>query len=109
MVRRPAAHRHAGAHRARRGIGRTFQVVKPLHKLTVVENVMLGAFLHTGHVSEAAARAREVLAFLQMDAVADLPAQGLGWPPSSDSRSPAPPPLRSTPSADAQRYAAKRG
>ncbi len=63
---------------ARRGIGRTFQIVKPLRKLTVVQNVMLGAFLHTRHVSEAAARAREVLAFLEMDAIADKPAQGLG-------------------------------
>ena len=59
------------------GIGRTFQIVKPLKNLSVLENVMLGAFLHTRRRSEAAARAREVLAFLQMDAVADLPAHGL--------------------------------
>jgi ABC-type branched-subunit amino acid transport system ATPase component len=59
------------------GIGRTFQIVKPLRGLTVLENVMLGAFLRTRHTHEAAARAREVLAFLQMEAVADLPANGL--------------------------------
>src|SRR5437879_5769629 len=29
---------------ARIGIGRTFQIVKPLRKLKVLENVMLGAF-----------------------------------------------------------------
>ncbi|HEY0477059.1 MAG TPA: ABC transporter ATP-binding protein [Kofleriaceae bacterium] len=62
---------------ARLGIGRTFQIVKPLRSLSVLENVMLGAFLHTRKVDEAAARAREVLAFLQMDAVAALPAHGL--------------------------------
>jgi ABC-type branched-subunit amino acid transport system ATPase component len=62
---------------ARLGIGRTFQIVKPLRNLTVLENVMLGAFLRTRHVGEAAARAREVLAFLQMEAVSALPALGL--------------------------------
>jgi ABC-type branched-subunit amino acid transport system ATPase component len=43
----------------------------------VLENVMLGAFLHTRDVAVAAEHAREVLAFLQMEAVAALPAQGL--------------------------------
>ncbi|TMQ03248.1 MAG: ABC transporter ATP-binding protein [Deltaproteobacteria bacterium] len=59
------------------GIGRTFQIVKPLRNLTILENVMLGAFLHTRRVDEAAARAREVLAFLQMEAIAEAPAHGV--------------------------------
>jgi ABC-type branched-subunit amino acid transport system ATPase component len=62
----------------RLGIGRTFQIVKPLRNLTVLENVMLGAFLHTRHVGEAADRAREILAFLEMTSVSALPAHGLG-------------------------------
>jgi ABC-type branched-subunit amino acid transport system ATPase component len=62
---------------ARIGIGRTFQVVKPLGGLTVLENVMLGAFLHTSSPARAAADAREVLKYLQMDTMADLTARGL--------------------------------
>ena len=62
---------------ARLGIGRTFQIVKPLRNLSVIENVMLGAFLHTRRVDEARTKAREVLAFLQMESVAAQPASGL--------------------------------
>jgi len=54
-------------HAARLGIGRTFQLVKPLRNLTVLENVMLGAFLHTSSPSKAAEQAREVLKYLQME------------------------------------------
>src|SRR5437868_12239905 len=52
---------------AKLGIGRTFQLVKPLRNLTVLENVMLGAFLHTNSPSKAAEEAREVLRYLQME------------------------------------------
>jgi branched-chain amino acid transport system ATP-binding protein len=47
------------------GIGRTFQVTKPFLKLTVLENVMIGALNRTNSVPEAEGRAREILA--QMD------------------------------------------
>jgi ABC-type branched-subunit amino acid transport system ATPase component len=43
----------------------------------VLENVMLGAFLHTRDLAEASARAREVLEFLQMGSVIAQPAAGL--------------------------------
>lgn len=62
---------------ARRGIGRTFQIVKPLPNLTVLQNVMLGAFMHTGSTGTAEAEATKVLAFLQMSHLKDFPASGL--------------------------------
>jgi ABC-type branched-subunit amino acid transport system ATPase component len=63
---------------ARLGIGRTFQIVKPLCNLTVLENVMLGAFLHTSSSSVAEREAAETLKFLQMEKIMHLPARGLG-------------------------------
>ncbi len=62
---------------ARLGIGRTFQLVKPLHNLSVLENVMLGAFLHTSSTAKAADEALRVLRYLQLEKSAHLPAQGL--------------------------------
>jgi ABC-type branched-subunit amino acid transport system ATPase component len=62
---------------ARLGIGRTFQLVKPLSGLTVRENVMLGAFMHTASADRAAAEAGEILTFLQMEYLAAQPARGL--------------------------------
>jgi len=65
---------------ARLGIGRTFQLVKPLRNLTVLENVMLGAFLHTASRAKAADAAREVLSYLQMERFESAPAGGLPLP-----------------------------
>ena len=65
-------------HRAARlGIGRTFQIVKPLPNLTVLQNVMLGAFMHTGHVPKAEQEAVKILAFLQMSHLSNFSARGL--------------------------------
>ncbi len=65
---------------AQRGIGRTFQLVKPLRNLSVLENVMLGAFLRTRSTSHAAREALRVLQYLQMEKAAALPASGLALP-----------------------------
>jgi branched-chain amino acid transport system ATP-binding protein len=65
---------------AKLGIGRTFQIVKPLRNLTVLENVMLGAFLRTSSPSKAEADATQVLKFLQMEKFLHLPARGMGLP-----------------------------
>ena len=62
---------------ARLGIGRTFQIVKPLKNLTVLQNVMLGAFMHTGNTQAAEEEAGRILAFLQMSHLSDFPAHGL--------------------------------
>ncbi|HLJ27517.1 MAG TPA: ABC transporter ATP-binding protein [Candidatus Angelobacter sp.] len=69
--------RLAPHHNARLGIGRTFQIVKPLKNLTVLQNVMLGAFMHTGRLQQAEAEAGRILDFLQMSHWKDLPAHGL--------------------------------
>ena len=62
------------------GIGRTFQIVKPLRNLTVLENVMLGAFLRTARPKTAEQEAIKVLRFLQMEKFLHLPARGMGLP-----------------------------
>ena len=48
--------------RARLGLGRTFQVAKPLLGLSALENVMVGAFLHRRALRAAEAQALQVLA-----------------------------------------------
>ncbi|RME51047.1 MAG: ATP-binding cassette domain-containing protein, partial [Caldilineae bacterium] len=47
----------------RAGIARTFQIVKVLREMTVLENVMVGAFLHHPRPADARRRALEVLEF----------------------------------------------
>ena len=64
-------------HATRLGIGRTFQVVKPLPSLTVRENVMLGTFLRHARRADAAARAGEVLRFMGLEPRANQLASGL--------------------------------
>lgn len=48
----------------RKGIARTFQLVKPFINLTVLQNVRIGAYNHTSKREEATARALEILEFI---------------------------------------------
>jgi len=50
----------------RRGIGRTFQIVRPFPALTVEDNVIVGALLHRPHIRDARGHAREVLRRLDL-------------------------------------------
>src|SRR5690348_8332005 len=49
-----------------RGIGRTFQIVRPFPALTVEDNVIVGALLHRSKVAAARAHAHGVLARLDL-------------------------------------------
>src|SRR5713101_10208269 len=66
--------------RARLGLARTFQVPLTFESMSVLENVMIGAFLRTSHRAEAEVRARAVLERVGMSKLADAPARSLGTP-----------------------------
>jgi branched-chain amino acid transport system ATP-binding protein len=61
----------------RLGLCRTFQIVKPFHGLTVLENVRVGALAGVSGFAAATARAREVVAWVGLEAKADQPARAL--------------------------------
>jgi branched-chain amino acid transport system ATP-binding protein len=50
----------------RRGIGRTFQIVRPFQALSVEDNVIVGALLHRRHAVDARDHAHEVLRRLDL-------------------------------------------
>ncbi len=53
--------------RCAKGIARTFQVVKSFESMSVIENVMVGAFVQTGNARQARQKAAEVLEFVELD------------------------------------------
>lgn len=61
----------------KQGIGRTFQVVKPLRRMTVLDNVVTSAFNRSSSKAEAVAKALEVLDFCGLRTRQDQPAKGL--------------------------------
>jgi branched-chain amino acid transport system ATP-binding protein len=59
------------------GIGRTFQVVKPLSRMTVLENITASAFCRVNSITEAQDEAFHVLEFCGLLKEADKLAKGL--------------------------------
>src|SRR4029078_3171161 len=59
------------------GLARTFQVAKPFGPMTVLYNVMTGAFLRERHVAAARDMAREAIDFVGLSAREQTPAKDL--------------------------------
>lgn len=62
---------------ARAGVGRTFQIVQPFAGLSVMENIMLGAFMHTRNRSLAESIARDVAELTDLTALLNTEARSL--------------------------------
>ena len=65
---------------ARLGIGRTFQVPATFEEMSILDNVMVGAFLRHHQRGDARAAALSVIEFTGLKALADAPAKSLGTP-----------------------------
>jgi branched-chain amino acid transport system ATP-binding protein len=59
------------------GLARTFQVAKPFGAMTVLANVMTGAFLRDKRIEAARAKAREAIAFVGLSAKEQTAARDL--------------------------------
>ena len=67
--------------RAQLGLARTFQVPQTFEGMSVLENVMIGAFLRTlASLARPKTKARAVLERVGMSRLADAPARSLGTP-----------------------------
>jgi branched-chain amino acid transport system ATP-binding protein len=65
---------------ARLGVVRTFQIVRPMRGMSVLENAMVGAFANTTSVKEARDIASEALHRVGLHAKASMPAANLTLP-----------------------------
>ena len=65
---------------ARLGIGRTFQIPATFPEMTILDNVMVGAFLRHAHRSDAREAALETIEFVGLQSVSHQRARGLGTP-----------------------------
>src|SRR6195952_631381 len=59
------------------GLARTYQVAKPFGAMTVLANVMTGAFLRDKHADVAREKAREAIEFVGLSAREQTPAKAL--------------------------------
>jgi len=59
------------------GVGRTFQVVRPFRRMTVLENVVVGAYVHTASDKAAREIAEEALTRVGLSEIAQTPAGSL--------------------------------
>jgi branched-chain amino acid transport system ATP-binding protein len=62
---------------ARAGVARTYQIVRPFGRLSVVDNVAVGALVHARTIARARNDARDVVGFVGLGAYADRPASSL--------------------------------
>ncbi len=62
---------------ARSGVGRTFQIVQPFGKLTVIENIMIGAFMRHPDIASARAVALRVASLVGLHHVREVEARNL--------------------------------
>lgn len=53
------------------GVGRTFQIMRPFARMTVADNVVVGAYVHAGNDEEARRLAADAIARVGLTAVAD--------------------------------------
>jgi branched-chain amino acid transport system ATP-binding protein len=72
--------RASAATHARLGIGRTFQVPATFEEMSILDNVMVGAFLRHHQRADARAAALATIEFTGLKALAEAPARSLGTP-----------------------------